>query len=652
MDRLSKYRRSLIAATRKRLLNVERDDEDQVDDKSIENDSNLYLHDVDDDVSDDETSFSERWESEDTDNESERISEDTDSESESESNSEEEYSDDSIECGSDSESNCDESVLLILEYFLRHNLTKIALDDLLSLVNKLIALGVKEVPRSKYLFNKLLPKVEQPLRHYYCKTCGAYAGEKNQLKSNNIVCENCCEQFNVKSKSKSGLFLQLSVTQQLSRVIPRFIDDLTSTAPSSSDDIYDDVSAGAYYKSIQHTAAPLISLTFNTDGVNIFKSKKSASLWPLLMVVNEIPKNSRFKKENVIVGGLWFGKDPDMSIFLKFFVEEMNQLSSKGLSIAVGSKKMKFNVHAMILAADSPARAKVLNCMMFNGSFGCPSCLHPGNNVKEEAMRYPYIASIQQRSHEMVKEDAIRLLNMTNKKCKDIRGIKGPSPLLLLQKFDMVKGIPTDYMHCCLHGVTAKLLGLWFDKKNHHESYYIGRPNQMDEINKRILLIRLPSLFSRPPRVLEDRSYYKASEFLTFLFYFGAICLDGILPNKYLEHFQLFSCAVYMLNRDNVPGVDLKKAEKLVEKFLSQFAKLYGTENEVFNIHLLTHIIQSYNIILSNIILFDIIHSNIIQLDDIGMKDFGLKDLEKKILYYRVSDCMILNEGRYWTECY
>lgn len=71
--------------------------------------------------------------------------------------------------------------LLILQFYLRHNLTWVALDDLLTLLNRIIKTKTAVVPRSKYLFQKILPKTEAPIYHYYCKKCMGYVGEKEQL---------------------------------------------------------------------------------------------------------------------------------------------------------------------------------------------------------------------------------------------------------------------------------------------------------------------------------------------------------------------------------------------------------------------------------------------------------------------------------------
>lgn len=156
----------------------------------------------------------------------------------------------------------------------------------------------------------------------------------------------------------------------------------------------------------------LLSFTFNTDGVKIFKSAKSSSLWPIFVVINEIPKQFRFRKENIVLAGLWHGKEPDFSIFFKYFIEEVDDINKKGFSVTVNeSLKLKFNVRATMLSTDTPAKSKVLNCLLFNGYYGCPYCLHPGQ-IDKQTMRYPYVKAIQQRSHATVLEDAMEAMEL------------------------------------------------------------------------------------------------------------------------------------------------------------------------------------------------------------------------------------------------
>ena len=52
-----------------------------------------------------------------------------------------------------------------------------------------------------------------------------------------------------------------------------------------------------------------------------------------------------------------------------------------------------------------------------------------------------------------------------------IIGVKEYSPLHLLPSFDVIKGIPVDYMHCVLIGMVKNMAKLWFNSTNHTKEY-------------------------------------------------------------------------------------------------------------------------------------------------------------------------------------
>lgn len=523
-------------------------------------------------------------------------SEESDMDEELQSETDSDEDDPNVDNSNDSD---DTVAMLILEFYLRHNLTWVALDELLTLITSIVKMEAPVVPRSKYLFQKVLPKTEEPIYHYYCKQCSVYLGDEDKLirefGSKFVKCQNCQLEFSLKSKTKVEFFVQLKLKHQLQNIVRKFKDELKPVVNNNESTTYDDVTSGKYYKSIKKNVPDLLSLTFNTDGVKIFKSRKKSSLWPLLMVVNEIPKEHRFKRENMILAGLWYGSDPDFSMYLKPFIDDLSDLNEKKFFVEVDNVQLHFTVCAIIFSTDTPAKAKVLHCLLFNGFYGCPYCFHPGTNLDEDSMRYPYLEKVENRTHELVLSDALKVLNMRAQgfKCTDVRGIKGPTPLFLLPQFNVVTGSAVDFLHCALHGITGKVDGLWFDSKHHYEKFYIGRPNQIIAVDNNISTIRPPKRFTRYPRSIDDRAFYKASEHLNWLLFYGAACIDGILPNVYLKHFQLFSSAIFMLNKDEISFKELDDAEKKLKQFLKEFPDLYGKNNEVFNVHLVSHIPES-----------------------------------------------------------
>ena len=59
-----------------------------------------------------------------------------------------------------------------------------------------------------------------------------------------------------------------------------------------------------------------LALSIFTDGVPLFKSNQT-SLWPVLLQVLNLPPSIRFKAENIVMCGMWYGiRKPDMKLLL------------------------------------------------------------------------------------------------------------------------------------------------------------------------------------------------------------------------------------------------------------------------------------------------------------------------------------------------
>lgn len=230
--------------------------------------------------------------------------------------------------------------------------------------------------------------------------------------------------------------------------------------------------------------------------------------------------------KHILLNGLWFGnkKPPAMNTFLKPFIDECKHLEDHEFTIQHDLQPKK--VFAMVLSADSPARAIVSNCKQFNGQHGCDWCKFPGetmNNGGPPTRYYPYRGPPTMRTATKQVKYAIKSVDKNGK----VKGVKGPSVISILPTFDPVRGIAVDFMHCVCLGVMRQFVHLWMDSKQHEKPYYIGRREL--EINERLKTINVPSKISRAPWSFTERSYWKASEWRTFILY-SLVILHGILP--------------------------------------------------------------------------------------------------------------------------
>lgn len=168
-------------------------------------------------------------------------------------------------------------------------------------------------------------------------------------------------------------------------------------------------------------------------------------------------------------------------------------------------------------------------------------------------------------------------------------GVRGLSPALSFEHFDMVNSFGTDYMHNVCLGVVKTMPKFWLDPKWKHDSYI--PPHMRVKLDQRILSIKPCVFIKRLPRSLNYIGKYKASEFRSLLLYYLPVALFGILKPKYLRHFQLLSGSIYKLLETNISNDDLIVVENNLNKFVKQYEVLYGKENMTMNVHLLTHLV-------------------------------------------------------------
>ncbi|KAM7285073.1 uncharacterized protein ISCGN_032047 [Ixodes scapularis] len=183
-----------------------------------------------------------------------------------------------------------------------------------------------------------------------------------------------------------------------------------------------------------------------------------------------------------------------------------------------------------------------------------------------------------------MKQQAVQAVNSQTV----VQGVKGPSVLSLIPRFDLASSFVIDYMHCVLLGVVKMLMATWFDSKYHAEPWYLGR--QLKTIDERLLAIQPPDFITRTPRSVRHRMYWKASEFRAWLLFYSIPVLSGILPLAHLQHFVLLVSAIHMLLKQSVRRHEIDLAETFLSRFVEESASLYGPQFLTFNMHQLTHL--------------------------------------------------------------
>lgn len=358
----------------------------------------------------------------------------------------------------------------LYSYYVRHNLSWVALSDLAKLINTI--LGIDALPTTKYMFKKIFGIKDKSVVHLNCTHCNKYLGPKNSFENYEMIeCETCNRLTSVNIKYKKDHFITFDVESQLIATVESSIKNgHFDSTPSLNENIID-VHSSENFKKIKSNMpnSKYITLTLSTDGIVAQKAVKNKSLWPLQFFINEIKLEHRFKRQYMMCAALAFGKTPDMSSYMKPFVDEINVINEKGgIEIRNGDLIERYLVVLALVTTDSVAKCYVLGKTQHNSHFGCPYCLHPGTNIPNTThLKY----CVQDNAADRTNEEATTDMLNAHLNEQLVNGYRCMSPLLALDimPFDVVWQVPIDKMHSIDLGVAKKLFNLFFDRKNRNE---------------------------------------------------------------------------------------------------------------------------------------------------------------------------------------
>jgi len=509
---------------------------------------------------------------------------------------------------SHTECTADDVLIMCLSVGFRHNLTWVAIIDMMKMVNAIY--GVKKVKASKYsVLERLFKDINiEATYHYFCSSCSVYVCPmKKEIRGKetcNVVCNFCGKVVN--NPKGTTYFASLHFEAQLKKLLEN--DEIASMIMNyrfnrqklneeNLEDIYD----GSEYRKLSFPGGILslpqnFSYSFFTDGVPVGKAKKS--LWPIYVTINELPPKER--KRNMLLIGLYHGAhDPDLTVFLAPFVAEANKLSTEGFSwVNSEGSSVNSKVIPLVAVSDSVARCQLLNMQTFSAHNGCTFCYQ---KTERTVKRLKYVTQVDppvMRTRKLYARDlqeSYKRQSATRENDRQYKGVKGPSSLASLFYFNLFTGFVVDYLHNILLGVTKTYFELLFQSTNRKfwnllESDIYAMEDVIAEIDARLTKITPPTCISRTPRTIKDWSSWKANEWRSFLLFYSIPCLKGLLKDKYLVHFTMLAKGTSLLLQKSVSQRDVDEAHSLFLKFTFLYEKYFGKEFMYYNIHLLSHV--------------------------------------------------------------
>lgn len=248
-------------------------------------------------------------------------------------------------------------------------------------------------------------------------------------------------------------------------------------------------------------------MNFSVDGTPLFKASQTC-ITPVLCTVNKI--NPKIRKNHIILTSLYLGTDkPDMDEYLKPFVEETKILFNTGFQYKYNNVEYHKKCQILIGICDSVERPKLRGSKSFRGEYGCGLCKHKGEEIAK-GRGYVRIFPIDEDGNahgEGLRSHTETLIHANNVE----KGIKHRSVLCDIPKFDIIKNLAPDWMHCVALGVCRQFFKLWFDSSYHDREFYLS--NHISAIDKLLLSFKPSIDVSRTPRTMsKDKLHLKAHE--------------------------------------------------------------------------------------------------------------------------------------------
>ncbi|XP_054723470.1 uncharacterized protein LOC129233475 [Uloborus diversus] len=312
----------------------------------------------------------------------------------------------------------------------------------------------------------------------------------------------------------------------------------------------------------------IFTISVNVDGLPVNKSN-TKTFWPILGILDQAIDKVPF------VIGLFHGesKPQNSNDFFDSFVKECTILEEKG--IIFNDKKYVFRISCFI--ADAPARAFLKCIIHFNALQGCEKCTQEGVHLGRTTWQYQ--SKLNLRTDEAFRD----MLYPRHQQCQTV---------ISRLNVGLISQVPIDPMHLIFLGIVKRLINVWVEKgpkKGKLSSL------QVIQISNRLQIVaqHTPTEFSRKPRPLKYFKFWKATEFRSFLLYFGPVVLKNILPNHLFEHFLILHVAVYVLCSSELSKQTslLNFADQLLHTFVRFTAEFYAKELMLYNFHNLLHVV-------------------------------------------------------------
>lgn len=375
---------------------------------------------------------------------------------------------------------------------------------------------------------------------------------------------------------------------------------LRKVPPDYLCDIYD----GQIWKEFQNInnnpflATPYnLALMLNIDWFSPFKHSPY-SVGAIYIVIANLPRSERFKKENVILVGLIPGpSEPPIHInsYLDPLVKELLLLYTSGIHVTSPDLSEPVIVKAALICSscDIPACRKVLGFCGHASKHGCSKCIKEFRyDLNLDKIDFGGFEVCTQRSEEDHRKEAFLAMEQrtasSREKIEKRYGSRFTS-LMHLPYFDCVRFHVVDPMHNLFLGTSKFMMkNIWIGGV----SPYIDKKH-FSIIQEKVDSCIIPTSMGRIPyKIASSFSSFTADQWKNWTIVFSLFALHGIIRDEHLECWRTFVQACHLLTTPAISKEAVEESHKLLLDFCIQFETLYGSHAVTPNMHLHTHLVD------------------------------------------------------------
>ena len=396
-------------------------------------------------------------------------------------------------------------------------------------------------------------------------------------------------------------YCYLSLKQSLQNLLqrPQFIVGcekwcLNISTMDDMTDVYD----GKIWRDFQQfNDKPFLSeplafgLMMNVDWFQPF-DHNTYSVGAIYMTVMNLPRDMRYKRENVILGGLIPGpKEPsDNNPFFKPLVEELLELW-EGVQMAVDGHDKTVRCAVLCIACDIPAGRKICGLPWYTAHYACSRCkkYFPGTFGCIDYSGFnrdswpPRTISEHRRVATQIRRAG------TLAEIEHIESNSGYhySALLNLPYLDISRMLIVDPMHNLFLGTSKRVIKkIWIGRQIISES-------DLDNIQSSITeSVVPPDIGCIPLKIKSGFADLTADELKNWVIYFSIFSMKDILSHEQMECWRLFVHACRILCQKRLSFSEIKQADTLLLIFCQQIESVYDKTEITPNMHMHAHLCE------------------------------------------------------------